>query len=150
MISCINNLNRKVATRIGKYGQSIGFGIKTRLEVRSEGVQGEFLSERRGKVIPCRGAEDRKGVGTNIGMSRTRNLETDSIRSRAERTGWCVRLYTVIEIRRITARNAFIAEGLLTELVYKITNVISCTALQISNVISRTALQIGNVIIIIM
>ena len=86
---------------------------------------------------------------TVIGMSRTRNLETDSIRSRAERTGWCVRLHTVIEIRRITARNAFIAEGLLTELVYKITNVISCTALQISNVISRTALQISNVIIII-
>ena len=119
---------------------------KTRLEVRSERVQGKFLSEREGRVIPCRGAEDRKGVGTNSGKSRTRNLEAESTRSRAGRTGWCVKLYTVIEIRRISARNAFIAEGLLTELVYKITNVMSLTALEITNVISRTALQITKVI----
>ena len=79
-------------------------------------------------------------MGTNSGKSRTRNLEAESTRSRAERTGWCVKLYTVIEIRRISARNAFIAEGLLTELVYKITNVMSLTVLEITNVISRTAL----------
>ena len=38
-------------------------------EVRFEGVQRGFLSERKGKFIPCRGAEDRKGVGTDSGMS---------------------------------------------------------------------------------
>ena len=43
--------------------------------------------ERKGKVIPCRGAEDRKGAGTSSGKSGTRNLEAESIRSRAESTG---------------------------------------------------------------
>ena len=37
-----------------------------------EGVQRGFLSERKGKVIPCRGAEDRKGTGINSGKSDTR------------------------------------------------------------------------------
>ena len=44
------------------------------LEVRFE-AYGKFLSERKGKVIPCRGSEDRKGAGTNSGDSGTRNLE---------------------------------------------------------------------------
>ena len=34
------------------------------LEVRFEGVQRAFSSEGRGKVIPCRGAEDGKGAAT--------------------------------------------------------------------------------------
>ena len=34
------------------------------LEVRFEGVQKGFLSERKKKVIPCRKAEDRKGTGS--------------------------------------------------------------------------------------
>ena len=39
-----------------------------------------FLSEtRKGKVIPCRGAEDRKRAGTNSGESGTRNLEAESV-----------------------------------------------------------------------
>ena len=41
-------------------------------------------------VIPCRGAEDRTGAETNSGKSGTRNLEAESIRSRAESTGGCV------------------------------------------------------------
>ena len=32
-----------------------------------EGVQSEFLSERKGKVIPCRRTEDRKVTGTDSG-----------------------------------------------------------------------------------
>ena len=35
------------------------------LEVRPETIQRGFLSERKGKVVPCREAEDRKGAGTN-------------------------------------------------------------------------------------
>ena len=53
-------------------------------------IQGGFLSERKGKVTPCRWTEDRKGVRTNSGESDTRNLEAESIRSR-----WCVMLKIV-------------------------------------------------------
>ena len=45
-------------------------------EVCCQGVQSGFLSER--KVIPCRGAEDRKGAGTSSGKSGARNLEAES------------------------------------------------------------------------
>ena len=68
-------------------------------EVRSEGVQREFLSERKGTAIPCRVTEDRKGAGTNSGESGVGNLEAESIGSRAESTGGCVKLKTVTEIR---------------------------------------------------
>jgi len=37
-----------------------------------------FLSERKGKVIPCRGTEDRKGSRTNRGKSGLRNLEAEA------------------------------------------------------------------------
>ena len=40
--------------------------------VRFEGVQRGFLSERKGKVIPGRGAEDEKGAGTNSAKCVTR------------------------------------------------------------------------------
>ena len=46
-----------------------------------------ILPERKGKVIQCRGAEDRKGAGTNSGNSGTRNLEAESIKGTAESTG---------------------------------------------------------------
>ena len=57
-----------------------------------------MLPERKGKVIPCRWAENRKGAGTNSGESGGRNLEAESIRSRAESTGGCVKLKTATEI----------------------------------------------------
>ena len=41
------------------------FGGKECLEVKSEEVQGRLLSERKGKIIPCRGTEARKGTGTD-------------------------------------------------------------------------------------
>ena len=48
---------------------SLLFRKKKCLEVRCEGVQRGFLSERKWKVIPCREAEDGKGTGTNSGKS---------------------------------------------------------------------------------
>ena len=63
------------------------------------------------KVILCSGAEDRKCTGTNSGESGARNLEAKSIRSRAESTGGRVKLKTVTEIRRSSARDTSIAEG---------------------------------------
>ena len=60
------------------------FWSKTCVEVEFERVPRGFLSERKGKVIPCRGAEDGKGTGTNNGKSGTRNLGAGSIRSREE------------------------------------------------------------------
>ena len=68
------------------------------------------MSERKGKVIPCRWTENRKGVGTNNGESGARNLEAESIRSRAESTGGRVKWKTVREVRRNSARDTFIAE----------------------------------------
>ena len=57
-----------------------------------------------GEVIPFTGAEV-KGAGTNSGKSGTRNLKAESIRSRAESTGGCVKLKTVTETRRSSARD---------------------------------------------
>ena len=55
--------------------------------------------ERKGKVIPCIGAEVRKGARTDSERPGMRNLEAESIRSRAESTVGCVRLKTITEIR---------------------------------------------------
>ena len=55
--------------------------------------------ERKGEVIPCNWTENSKGAGTNGGESGMRGLEAESIGSRAERTGGCVKLKTVTEIR---------------------------------------------------
>ena len=52
-----------------------------------------------------------KGAGSSSGESGTRNLEAESIRSGAESTGGCVKLKIVTEIRRNSARDAFIAES---------------------------------------
>ena len=62
------------------------FWKKTFFEVGSEGGQRGFLSERKGKVIPCRGTEDRKGTGTNSRKSGAGDLEAESIGSIAEST----------------------------------------------------------------
>ena len=66
------------------------------LRVRLECVHIGFLWERKGKVVPFRGAEV-KGAGTNSGKSGSRNLDAESIRSRAESTGGCVELKTITE-----------------------------------------------------
>ena len=59
-------------------------------------------------MIPCRWTENRKGAGPNSGESGARNLEAESMRSRAESTGGCVKLKTVTEIRQSSARDTFI------------------------------------------
>ena len=43
--------------------------------------------------------KERKGAGANSGKSGTRNLEVESIKSRAESMGVCVELKTDTEIR---------------------------------------------------
>ena len=67
------------------------FSKKKCLGIWSEGVQRGFLSERKGKIIPYRGAANRKSAGTSKGKSSSKNLEAESIRSRAEATGGCVK-----------------------------------------------------------
>ena len=62
-------------------------------------------------MSPERFSENRKGAGTNSGESGARNLEAECIRNRAESTGGRVKLKTVTEIRRSSARNTFIAES---------------------------------------
>ena len=69
---------------------------RKRLKVIFERVQ-RFVSERKVKVSPCRGVEDGKGSGTNSKKSGTKNLEAESIRSRAESTGGCIKMKTVAE-----------------------------------------------------
>ena len=63
--------------------------------------------ERKGKIIPGRGTRRKQ----KSGESDSRNLEAESIRSGAESTGGCVKLKTVTEIRRCSARDTFIADS---------------------------------------
>ena len=65
----------------------ISFWENKYLYVRFEGVENRFQFEKKGKVIPHRGAEDRKGTKTNNGKFAMKNLEAEGIRSRAESTG---------------------------------------------------------------
>ena len=58
--------------------------------------------------MPCRGTDNRKGAGTNSGESGARNLEAQSIRTRAESTRGCVKLKTVTEIRRSSPPGTFV------------------------------------------
>ena len=85
------------------------FEEKECLEVISERVQRGFLLERKGRVTPRREAEDRQHAGTNSGKSGTRILEAES--SRVGSTGGDVKLKTVTEIKRSSARDTFIAES---------------------------------------
>ena len=65
--------------------------------------------------------ENRKGARTNGGESGARNLEAESIRSRAESTGGCVKLKTVTEIRRSSARDTFITENVCLVVYFRLT-----------------------------
>ena len=58
------------------------FRKKKCFKVGFEWVLRGFLSERKGMVIPCRGAENGHGIRTNSRQFDTRNLEAESIRSR--------------------------------------------------------------------
>ena len=101
----------KTAARNRKHGRSTVLGKEMFIGNILEWVQRGFLSERKGKIIPCLWTEDRKGAGTNSGESGARNLEAESIRSGAKSTGGRVKLKTVTEIRRSSARDTFIAES---------------------------------------
>ena len=61
--------------------------------------------------MSCRRGENRKGAGTNSGESGAKNLEAESIRSRAESTGGCVKLKTVTETIRSIELDTIIANS---------------------------------------
>ena len=69
-----------------------------------------FSRRGRGRSFHVEGPKT-KGAGTNSGESGARNLEAESIRSGAERTGGHVKWKTVTEIRRSSVRDIFIAES---------------------------------------
>ena len=69
-----------------------------------------FCRRGRGRSFHVDG-RNRKGAGTNNGESGARNLEAESIRSGAESTGGHIKLKTVKEIRRSSARDTFIANS---------------------------------------
>ena len=60
------------------------FRKKKNFEVEFEGDQRGFLLERKGKIIPRRGAEDGKDTVANSGRSDRKKLEAKSIRARTE------------------------------------------------------------------
>ena len=60
-----------------------------------------FGQRGRGRSFHVDGPKNRKGAGTNSGESGARNLEaetSESMRSRVERMGECVKLKTVTKI----------------------------------------------------
>ena len=56
-----------------------------------------FCRRGRGRSFHVEGPKTEKGAGTSSGKSGTKNLEAESIRSRAESTGRCVKLKTVTD-----------------------------------------------------
>ena len=69
-----------------------------------------FCRRGRGRSFHVDGPKT-KGAGTNSGEFGARNLEAESIRSGVESTGGRVKLKTVTEIRRSSARDTFITES---------------------------------------
>ena len=80
------------------------------LKIWPEWVQRKFLLERKGKVILCWWTKNRNSMGTNSRESGARNLEAESVRSRVESMGGCVKLKTVTDIRQSSTHDTFIAE----------------------------------------
>ena len=78
----------------------------------NESLEG-FYWRGRGRSFHVDGLKTEKGQEPAVEIeSGARNLVAESIRSRAESTGGCVKLKTVTEIRRSSARDMFIAECL--------------------------------------
>ena len=73
-----------------KHGRSIVWGKKC-FKAGFHRVERGVLSQKKGKVIPDRGAEDGKGMRTYRGKSKTRNMEAESI-SRDSLSGLIVSL----------------------------------------------------------
>ena len=91
-----------------KTWQVYNFGKKNvfRLDF-SESREG-FCQKGRGRSFHVDGLKTEKAWGTNSGESGVKNLEAESIRSRAESMGRFVKLKTVTEIRRSSARNTLV------------------------------------------
>ena len=69
-----------------------------------------FCRRGRGRSFHVDGPKTEKAREPTV-ESGARNLEAESIRSRAESAIRCVKLKTVTEIRRNSARNTFVAES---------------------------------------
>ena len=69
-----------------------------------------FYWRRRGRSFHVDGPTIEKARKPTV-ESGARNLEAESIRTRAESTEGCVKLKTVTEVRRSSARDTFIAES---------------------------------------
>ena len=73
-----------------------------------------FGQRGRGRSFHVDGPKNRKGAGTNSGESGARNLEaetSESMRSRVERMGECVKLKTVTKITWWSACDTVIAQS---------------------------------------
>ena len=79
----------------GSWSTVLGKKKKRKKEFILEWVQRGFLSKTKGKVIPYWWTENRKGAGISSGESGVRNMEAESIKSRAENTGGRVKFKTV-------------------------------------------------------
>ena len=69
------------------------FWKKEWFKVGFQRVERGFLSEKKGKAIPLK-AKDGKGTRIKGEKPDTVNLESESIKGRAESTGGCVKLKT--------------------------------------------------------
>ena len=70
-----------------------------------------FCQKGRGRSFHVDGLKTEKAWGTNSGESGVKNLEAESIGSRAESAGRCVKLKIVTEIRQSSAHDSLIAES---------------------------------------
>ena len=70
-----------------KTWQVYSFGKRNVLRLHLNESREGFLSERKGKAVPCRWTENNKGAGTNSGESGARHQETERV-SEAERRVW--------------------------------------------------------------
>ena len=95
------------AARNRKHGRSTVLGKINVFRLHLNESREGFCRRGRGCVIPCRWTENRKGAGTNSGESGARNLEAESVRSRAESTEGCVKLKMVTVIRWSSACDTF-------------------------------------------
>ena len=103
----------KTATRNRKTWQVCNFGKRTVFRLHLNESREGFCRRGRGRPFPKpqgRGPKT-ENAGTNSRESGARNLEAESIRNRTESTEGCVKLKTVTEIRRSSARDTFIAES---------------------------------------
>ena len=94
-----------------KTWQVYNFGKRNVFRLDLNESRKAFCQKVRGRSFHVDGQKTEKAWGTNSGESGVKNLEPESIRSRAESAGRCVKVKTVTEIRQSSAHDTFIAES---------------------------------------